>query len=185
MKVSYKPGNYPLQDSRGQNISAFTDFFVRNYQDTKPPVFKKPKARTKKVTLTYNEPLSTTNIPMKSQFSVLVNGAPNYVSAVEVKNNQVILTLATSINKLSKVTISYVPGTSRLTDLNGNAAGYVNLEPVKIVENGASGEVKSISVQGDVVQNYVLPNAFADQCFFRPLPGVCGRIDPRRAAGGC
>ncbi|MEK4360402.1 SwmB domain-containing protein [Paenibacillus sp. FSL M7-1455] len=152
VKVSYKPGNYPLQDSRGQNISAFTDFFVRNYQDTKPPVFQKAEGTDKKVTLTYNEPLSTTNIPMKSQFSVLVNGAPNYVSAVEVKNNQVILTQATSINKLSKVTISYVPGTSRLTDLNGNAAGYVNLEPVKIVENGASGEVKSISVQGDVVQ---------------------------------
>ncbi|GIO33199.1 MULTISPECIES: SwmB domain-containing protein [Paenibacillus] len=152
VKISYKPGNYPLQDSRGQNISAFTDFFVRNYQDTKPPVFQKAEALDKKVTMTYNEPLSTSNIPMKSQFSVLVNGVPNYVSAVEIKNNQVILTLATAINKLSKVTVSYVPGTSRLTDLNGNSAGYVNLEPVKIVESGATSEVKSVTVQGDILQ---------------------------------
>lgn len=152
--VSYTPGNNPIQDDRGQNISAFSDFFVRNYLDTKPPVFQSAEGAGNKVVLTYNEPLSTYNIPMKSQFSVLVNGAPNYVSAIEIKDNKVTLTLTSALSKDAKVTVSYVPGSgsTRLTDLNGNAAGYVNLETVKVSENGLNGEIKALIVQGDMIQ---------------------------------
>ncbi|GIP28718.1 hypothetical protein J23TS9_38480 [Paenibacillus sp. J23TS9] len=154
VKISYKPGKEAIQDSRGPNISAFTDFIVRNLQDTKPPVFQAAAGTGSKVTLTYNELLSTSNIPMKSQFSVLVNGVPNYVNTVEVKDNQVILTLETALNTNAnaKVTVSYVPGTIRLTDLNGNAAGYINLEPVKIAEGNVNSEIKSITIQGDTLQ---------------------------------
>ncbi|MFU1796305.1 SwmB domain-containing protein [Paenibacillus azoreducens] len=152
--VSYTPGNNPIQDDRGQNISAFSDFFVRNYLDTKPPVFQSAEGAGNKVVLTYNEPLSTYNFPMKSQFSVLVNGAPNYVSAIEIKDNKVTLTLTSALSKDAKVTVSYVPGSgsTRLTDLNGNAAGYVNLETVKVSENGLNGEIKALIVQGDMIQ---------------------------------
>ncbi|MGN7359292.1 SwmB domain-containing protein [Paenibacillus sp. SAF-054] len=154
VKLSYKPGKEPIQDSRGQNISAFTDFILRNLQDSKAPIFQSATGTGSKVTLTYNELLSTSNIPMKSQFSVLVNGVPNYVNTVEVKDTQVNLTLASPLNNIgnSKVTVSYVPGTTRLTDLNGNAAGYVNLEPVKITESNVNSEIKSITIQGDTLQ---------------------------------
>lgn len=169
--VSYTPGKYPIQDNRGQNISAFTDVFLRNYQDTKPPVFQSAEAAGTKVVLTYNKPLSTTSTPMKSQFSVLVNGQPNYVNTVEIKENKITLTLASTLSKDAKVTISYVPGTSRLTDLNGNVAGYINLEQVKVSDSlTGTGDIKSVIVQGDTLQiiynktlltqSYIAPEQF-------------------------
>ncbi|WP_459954318.1 SwmB domain-containing protein [Paenibacillus pini] len=152
VKVTYKPGSNPVLDSRGQEIASFSDFNVRNYFDTKPPVFQKAEGGAAKVILSYNEFLSQTYLPMKSQFSVLMNGVPNYVNAVEVKENQVILTLASALLANTKLTISYVPGTSRLTDLNGNAAGYINLEPITISIYAQVPDLKNVIVQGDTVQ---------------------------------
>ncbi len=152
VKVGYAPGAYPIQDNRGMNIAAFTDFLVRNYLDTKPPVFQNAEGGDTKVRLNYNELLSTSNVPMKSQFSVLVNDKANYVNKVEIKDNQVILTLASALPKDAKVTISYVPGTSRLTDLNGNSADYINLQPVAVTGTSLGNDIKSAVVQGDTIQ---------------------------------
>lgn len=152
IKVSYTPGAYPVQDNRGLNIAAFTDFLVRNYLDSKPPVFQNAEGADSKVTLIYNELLSTSNIPLKSQFSVLVDGKPNYVTVVEIKENKVILTLASPLQKDAKVTISYVPGTSRLTDLNGNSADYINLQPVTVSGTSLGNDIKSAVIQGDTIQ---------------------------------
>lgn len=123
VKVSYAPGSYPLQDNRGNNIAAFSDYYVRNTYDTKAPIFQSAAGTGNKIVLNYNEALRTTIIPLKSQFSVLVNNAPVYVTAVEVISNQVVLTLATSITKDQNVTVSYVSGSGGIADLNGNLAG--------------------------------------------------------------
>ncbi|MCJ8012768.1 Ig-like domain-containing protein [Paenibacillus sp. KQZ6P-2] len=152
VRVSYTPGAYPIQDNRGMNVAAFTDFLVRNYLDSKPPVFQNAEGADSKVVLNYNELLSTSNVPMKSQFSVLVNDKANFVNKVEIKDNQVILTLATALPKDAKVTVSYVPGTSRLTDLNGNSADYINLQPVTVTGYTLGGDIKSAVIQGDMIQ---------------------------------
>jgi trimeric autotransporter adhesin len=140
VKVSYSPGSYPLQDSRGQNIAGFNDYFVRNYNDTKPPELTTVEGSGNKVILTYNEALSTTSIPMNSQFSVLVNNSAVYVTKVEISGSQVTLTLASSFTTNQTVTLSYVSGVGGIADLNGNLAGYINLQPVnyKAVTEGIS-----------------------------------------------
>ncbi|GIP21772.1 Ig-like domain-containing protein [Paenibacillus sp. J22TS3] len=150
VKVSYSPGSYPLQDYRGQNISGFSDFFVRNTYDTKPPVFTKAEGSGSTVILTYNEALKPSGIPMKSQFSVLVNNSPVYVTAVAINSNQVTLTLASAFTAAQKVTVSYVPASGGISDLNGNLAGYINLEPVNY-SSTASQNIRSASVKGDTV----------------------------------
>nr|WP_285860439.1 MULTISPECIES: SwmB domain-containing protein [Paenibacillus] len=149
VKVSYYPGSYPLQDYRGQNIPSFEDYYVRNTYDTKPPEFTSAEGSGNKIVLSYNEALKTTNIPMKSQFSVLVNNSPVYVTNVEIVSNQVILTLASSFNQGQNVTVSYVSGIGGIADLNGNLAGYINLEPVKynVVVEG----IRSAVVRGDTI----------------------------------
>ncbi|WP_223065972.1 Ig-like domain-containing protein [Paenibacillus caui] len=149
VKVSYVPGSYPLQDYRGQNISGFSDFYVRNYNDTKAPEFTGAGGSGNKVVLTYNEALSTSNVPLKSQYSVLVNNSPVFVTAVAIASNQVTLTLASSFTTSQNVTVSYVSGTGGLTDLNGNLAGYINLAPVNLV--AAVDGVNSITVNGDTL----------------------------------
>jgi uncharacterized repeat protein (TIGR02059 family) len=149
VKVSYSPGSYPLQDSRGQNIAAFSDYYVRNSYDTKPPEVTNIEGSGNKIVLTYNEALRTTSIPMKSQFSVLVNNSPIYVTNVEIKEDQVILTLASSFTQTQNVTLSYVSGVGGIADLNGNLAGYIDLRPVSygLVMEG----IRSAIVRGDTI----------------------------------
>ncbi|MGP0584705.1 Ig-like domain-containing protein [Paenibacillus timonensis] len=149
VKVSYSPGSYPLQDYRGQNIPSFSDYFVRNYNDTRPPEFTGVEGSGNKLVLTYNEALRTTSIPMKSQLSVLVNNSPVYVTNVEIVGSQVYLTLASSFTQTQAVTLSYVSGVGGIADLNGNLAGYINLQPVtySTVTEG----IRSAIVRGDTL----------------------------------
>ncbi|WP_438348834.1 SwmB domain-containing protein [Paenibacillus sp. FA6] len=153
IQVSYSPGSYPIQDYRGMNMSAFSDFFVRNQIDNKPPIFMGAEGSGSKVILKYNEALRTDNLPMKSQFSILVNKVPNYVTGVAVNVNHVELTLATAITTSQEVTVSYVPGvgSQRITDLNGNSAGYINLEPMGLSTSSLNADVKSASIKGDTL----------------------------------
>ncbi|MBQ4900034.1 Ig-like domain-containing protein [Paenibacillus sp. Marseille-P2973] len=149
VKVSYSPGSYPLQDYRGQNISGFDDYYVRNTYDTVAPEFTGVGGAGNKIVLSYNEALRTTPLPMKSQFSVLVNNSPVYVTAVEIVSNQVILTLASSFTKEQAVTLSYVSGSGGISDLNGNLAGYINLQPVNY--NVITEGIRSAVIQGDTI----------------------------------
>ncbi len=149
VKVSYSPGSYPLQDYRGQNISGFDDYYVRNTYDTVAPEFSDVEGSGNKIVLSYNEALRTSTVPMKSQFSVLVNNSPVYVTGVEIVSNQVILTLASSFSREQDVTLSYVSGSGGIADLNGNLAGYINLQPVNY--NVITEGIRSAVIQGDTI----------------------------------
>ncbi|MCM3786022.1 Ig-like domain-containing protein [Neobacillus mesonae] len=148
IRVTYTPGNDPLKDYRDQALGGFTDFFVRNSYDTKPPQFVETWAGGNKLYIQYNEALRTDNLPLKSQFSVLVNRSPLYVNEVEVNEDTVELTLANSLVVNQDVTLSYIPGVKRLTDLNSNPAGYLDMIPVTVY---GSGSVKQASVNGQTV----------------------------------
>lgn len=149
VRVSYVPGSYPLQDTRGQNISGFDDYYVRNTYDTIAPKLTDVEGSGTRIILTYDEALRTTSIPIKSQFSVLVNNSPVYVTKVEISGTQVILTLASSFTTEQNVTLSYVSATGGIADLNGNLAGYIDLQPVNysVVVEG----VRSAIVRGDTL----------------------------------
>lgn len=138
VKVNYTPAGYPLQDVLGQNISAFSDFSIRNLMDTRPPEFVNAELAGTELVLNYNETLRTDALPTNSQFSVLSGGNPVYVNGVKVTGSQVRLTLASSLIANGNITVSYVPGTLKLADLNANAAGYLNLQPVDAA-SGTSG----------------------------------------------
>lgn len=149
VKVSYSPGSYPLQDIRGQNIAGFADYYVRNTYDTVAPKLTSVEGSGTSIVLSYDEALRTTSIPLKSQFSVLVNNLPIYVTKVEISGNQVILTLASSFTKDQNVTISYVSAAGGIADLNGNLAGYIDLQQVNyaVITEG----IRSAVVRGDTL----------------------------------
>lgn len=153
IRVAYTAGSYPIQDQYGQNIANFSDFYIRNTGDTIVPVFQNAVGTGSKIVLTYNEGLSSINLPMISQYSVLVGSTstPNYVTNVAVSGNQVTLTLKSALPANQKVTLSYVPGTAGISDLNGNRAAHINLHPVTV--SGSSGtsvaEISSATVAGD------------------------------------
>lgn len=151
VRVAYTAGSYPLQDVNGLNIGNFSDFYIRNAADTTPPLFQSATGSGKNIVLTYNEGLSSTNLPMNSQYSVLVGSTPNYVTAVSVSGNQVTLTLQSNLAANQATTISYVPGTAGISDLNGNRAAYINLQPLGVSASSGTSvpDISSATVTGD------------------------------------
>ncbi|MFL1676547.1 Ig-like domain-containing protein [Paenibacillus dendritiformis] len=127
IKVSYTPGSYPIEDTGGGQIPAFEGVFVRNSHDRQPPQLTETGVTGNRVTLTYNKALDKNSIPLVSHFSVLVNEKARYVTKVEIKENQVFLTLQSAVLKTDIVTVSYVRGYPQLRDLNGNYAVNLNL----------------------------------------------------------
>ncbi|WP_150270538.1 Ig-like domain-containing protein [Paenibacillus tepidiphilus] len=155
VRVTYYAGNYPLQDTYGQNVANFSDFYVRNTSDNAAPVLQGISGSGNTIILTYNEGLLNSSLPLISQFSVLVGNSPNYVTNVSVSGNQILLTLASTLTSGSAVTVSYVPGTLGISDLNGNRAAYVNLQAVSVSGSTGTGTgtsvsgINSVSVSGD------------------------------------
>lgn len=127
VKVSYTPGNYPLEDTRGSKVGTIDEFFVRNSYDNKPPELTEVTVLGTKMILKYNKPMDKNNIPMKNQFSVLVNEKARYITKVEIKENRVELTLQSAVSKTDNVTVSYVRGNPPLRDWNYNYASNLNL----------------------------------------------------------
>lgn len=150
VRVAYTPGSWPVKDSRGQALAGFSGFYVRNTIDTKPPEFKAAEVSGNKLWIRYNEPLKTSNKPLNSQYSVLVDGKPVYVTDSIIEDDLVTLTLASSVRETQNITLSYVPGALRLTDLNSNPAGYLNLTPVTYTFG--NGRILSATLQGDTVR---------------------------------
>ncbi|WP_238651145.1 Ig-like domain-containing protein [Paenibacillus piscarius] len=175
VRVSYYAGSYPLVSSLGQNIANFTDFHIRNSRDNVPPVFQNATGGGKSLVMNYNEGLSDTNLPMNSQFSVLVGGTPNYVTNVAVNGSTVKLTLQNNLVPGQTVTVSYVPGAKGLSDLNGNRAAYVDLKPVELSDIAVP-EISSATVTGNeltvnFVQSMVTSSALSTSQFTVRLNG--------------
>ncbi|MBD3920810.1 Ig-like domain-containing protein [Paenibacillus sp. PR3] len=131
VSVSYTQGSYPVYDNNGNALQTFGDFYVTNSLDTTAPVLQSISASGSTLILTYNEGLNTSYLPGKSSYSVLGNGISRTINAVEISNNQVILTLTSSLAGIGNILVTYVPSTSALRDLNGNlASGFSGIQAV-------------------------------------------------------
>lgn len=135
--VSYVPSGSPLYDTSGNAVAAFTDFYVRNANDASAPQLTSASLSGSKLTLVYNEGLDPASVPVKSSFSVLTGSSAATVSAVEISNNTVTITLAQSVAANQNVLVTYIPSTNPIKDLAGNLApvfsGY------QVVAGGGSG----------------------------------------------
>ncbi|MBB6732288.1 SwmB domain-containing protein [Cohnella zeiphila] len=150
VSVSYTPGWYPVQDTSGNAVAAFADFYLQNASDTTPPTVSSASVSGNNVSLNYNEGLNASLVPLRSSFSVLVNGVSNQVTAVSVTNNTVKLTLTSAVSSANIVLVTYIPGSPAITDLAGNAAaGFSNYQVVSGSTTGAT--LSSASVNGSVL----------------------------------
>ncbi|MCR8844789.1 Ig-like domain-containing protein [Paenibacillus sp. SC116] len=150
--IQYQPGAYPLKDRYDANIAGFGPKYLRNSIDTKSPILVSTHVDGTKVILSYNEGLNPDILPMKSHYSVLVNDKARYVDKVEVRSNQVILTLKSSVvSRNDLVTLSYVPGTQRIVDLAGNQAPEFSVIKVGNQTDTSQPQLNKAYVSGDTV----------------------------------
>ncbi|MFC3799820.1 Ig-like domain-containing protein [Cohnella sp. GCM10012308] len=122
VSVSYSPGSYKLTDLSGNEAAAFSDFYLQNTNDTTPPSLTGATVAGTSVVLSYNEGLLASSVPPKSSFSVLVGGSAAEITGVSVSNNTVTLTLASTVMVNQTVTVTYIPSSTPIKDLAGNAA---------------------------------------------------------------
>lgn len=150
VSVTYTPGSYPLLDTSGNSVAAFSNYYVQNASDTTPPILSSATASGVKVTLYYDEGLDPSSVPLKSSFSVLVNGTAYTVTGVSVTNNKVELTLGQSLSSGKIVLVTYIQGYPPIADLAGNPASTIsNYQIVSDVSGKAS--LSSATVSGSTL----------------------------------
>ncbi|HYD97107.1 MAG TPA: Ig-like domain-containing protein, partial [Noviherbaspirillum sp.] len=103
--------------------------------DTTAPVLASASVSGSTLTLTYTETGSGMGaaVPAPGDFTVTTNGSTGVsVDAVTVDaaNGTVTLTLASAVTNADTVTVSYAPGTNKIQDIAGNAAGALDDEAV-------------------------------------------------------
>ena len=95
-------------------------------EETTPPGLLSASVDGARLTLTFDEPLDTGDVPDRSAFAVTVAGSGRGVDTVAVSGSAVTLTLVTAVAAGDAVTVAYAAPTgdsaSRLQDLAGNAA---------------------------------------------------------------
>jgi len=148
VKIRYAPDRYPLQDRAGHPVPAISEQYVRNLNDTKPPVLDTAEVNGSLLRLRYNEGLAANQVPHRSHYSVLVNRTARYVQAVQIRGDVVELALDSSVSDHDEVTVSYAPADPRLTDLSGNAAAAFTLAKVANKTDNEAPVLRSASVKG-------------------------------------
>ncbi|BFH67488.1 hypothetical protein J27TS7_50660 [Paenibacillus dendritiformis] len=148
VKIRYAPDRYPLQDRAGHPVPAISEQYVRNLNDTKPPVLDTAEVNGSLLRLRYNEGLAANQVPHRSHYSVLVNRTARYVQAVQIRGNVVELALDSSVSDHDEVTVSYAPADPRLTDLSGNAAAAFTLAKVANKTDNEAPVLRRASVKG-------------------------------------
>jgi alkaline phosphatase len=98
-----------------------------------------------RVSLYFDVPLDTLNLPALGQFSVSNGGTVQSISSIQVVNNQVILTLAATLDPAQKILVSYLDSTTSndvnaVQDRNGNdIASFRDIEVTNTLGLTASG----------------------------------------------
>jgi uncharacterized repeat protein (TIGR02059 family) len=137
--VDSAPTNAAIQDNTGNDAASFSATSVTNSSqvDQTAPVYSTSSLASDglSLTITYNENLHKTSLPLASSFSVLSNGSPVSVSSVAIGpnnatgNKSIVLTLASAIGTGKTVTVAYdapainnATTNSSIQDLVGNDA---------------------------------------------------------------
>ncbi|MFF2483670.1 Ig-like domain-containing protein [Paenibacillus sp. NPDC058071] len=143
--VTYNPGTYRIKDEAGNQAPSFTGVYapVGNTSGLLAAVVAKGST----VTLTFNETLNISYVPIASQFLIQSNGTTYTVSKIEINGSTVTLTLSSSLTSGSAVTFSY----------NGSSTNGLRTVSGKTVENimnfSASNQTSSLdTIPGGFVQ---------------------------------
>jgi uncharacterized repeat protein (TIGR02059 family) len=103
------------------------------------PIFSKAEVLGANLTLTYSYALDLNSIPATSDFAVKVNGNAVTVSAVNITDKKVILTLASAPALTDTVTVSYTKGSNPIQDITGGASLDLTNEVAIVLNNSFVG----------------------------------------------
>lgn len=136
--VAYTPpaamsGVAGLTDARGRAVRAFSRS-VTNVTDTTPVPLEATVDRAT-VSVRFDQPLS--NAPTVAAFMVTETGATRAVTRVQIDDDELSLTLATSVEEGTAVRVAYTaPAAGRLSDATNNAVANFALNARNVTALG-------------------------------------------------
>lgn len=140
--VTYSPGSYPVRDTAGNYLNAFSSYSLSSAPDTGTPTLQSVSVNSSTVTLKYNKSLNSQSVPSVGQFSVMVDNIARSFLQARISGDSVLLTLSSAVTAGQVVSVSYLASVSLITDLAGNAAPSFN--------NAFSGEGSSAAQNGSI-----------------------------------
>lgn len=125
--VRYTAGLYPITTTGATPVASFSHTVGTTSGTGTGSASGKPQIRSitmssNNLYLQYNEDLRASSKPGNYQYSVLVNNRVVNVTAVQMNNNMIILTLASTPTATDTVTVSYSATSSTVLDTDYNAA---------------------------------------------------------------
>ena len=99
--------------------------------DTRAPELETATVDEDELVLTYHEELDEGSVPSDNDFTVEVDGDDFTVRRVDIRRDEVTLTLDDDVSRGDDVTIAYTPGSKRIQDEAGNEAEPLTNEPVE------------------------------------------------------
>jgi uncharacterized repeat protein (TIGR02059 family) len=136
VKVSYTPGETPIQDAGGLDAAAFSNMEVGNV--TAAPRFISATVKGATLEMTYSEALDGNSVPDPDDFTVMVAGAARGVDSVAVSGPTVTLTLSSAVMFDEAVTVSYRPGIFKLREKSAAKAEATALSATAVTNNTPS-----------------------------------------------
>ena len=110
VKVSYLGGTPALKDLAGNSAAQFANYTVTNATSSVSPVSGSISGKV--ISISFNQTLSSSNLPSASQFTVYENGTRLSVSSVSVSGSTLRLEMHSEVKSDSRVTVSYLPPSS-------------------------------------------------------------------------
>lgn len=147
--VSYGAGTPRVTDLAGNSAASFTT--VNATVGSSTGMLAAAVAKGTKLTLTYNQTLSSSYTPTTSQFLVQANSTTYPVTSVVVSGNAVSLTLSSSVGIGSTVTLSYYSSSAGLRTLSGTVVESVTSQVVSnqtSILDSLSGDYEEIAGGG-------------------------------------
>lgn len=156
--VTYSPGSYPIRDTAGNYLAAFSNYSIYSMPDTGMPALQSVSANSTTVTLKYNKSLNSQSVPSVGQFNVLVDNIARSVIQVRVSGDSVLLTLSSAVTAGQTATVSYLASMSMITDLAGNAApSFTNVS-----SGGGSGAGQNGTISGAIAKGSTITLTLTD-----------------------
>ena len=123
-----------ITDAVGLKLADFSQAITHTTDDVAPTVSSGNVVTTTSIELVMSEPVYAAMTVAGGDFTIAGVTTNPDVSTVGVSGKTITLTLSTAISDSDTPTVTYVPGTNRITDLAGNELAAINT-PQTITNN--------------------------------------------------
>lgn len=173
--VNYSAGLYPITTTSSASINSFSHTVGTSTGTGSGSTSGKPQIRSitmssNNLYLQYDEDLRASSKPGTYQYSVLVNNRVVSVTAVQMSNNMIVLTLSSTPSSTDTVTVTYSSTSSTVLDTDNNAADSFRNMAVSAGNTNDGEDNGTVVAQGAILKGDTLTINFSGRLDQNSIP---------------